>query len=842
MALKRIKDWLTSITSFRTGDVIPVDGPSGTAKMSKDTLLTLTSQNALAGNTLEVKDFDPTRTSENPYLPGESCVYGGRVYIFRVPHYGAWNISDVNQRRSIASFDASIKILNRRKIPTNSYSMVYSDEFDLLYRIPVVSGDIITFNTGEDGCSVVVYEADSTAFQSATLTGGNSEGYLPVSYVAGRTPSYVNIPISIKNRTLCYVTKNGTKIFDGKSNGNNFENEKQTNCETLNLYFIGDDNTYSYNEFYNKFVGGHKYRINILNTTYAETGTNPSVFKLLCRPINSDGTQDSTNLVAVYQGSPVSSSYEFTMPTGKIGVRFGGRAVKGLSIVAICEDITYAENVRNEFNDKFFVKKERLVISTESLENQDIEIGIPQHNGKTTRVLTNDLLVFPTTKFTITFKAPDVVWFYLATYTASGTFAGYLYQIDGVVNGETASVDVSSNANYGYRIMFGRKGNLALSASDVKQMIADGELEMVLDYDCVDYENDLQVNRALACKKKVITSQPWFADLPTFVHVSDLHGDAKRLDNALKIANIVKADAVMNSGDSVMYDHSNGTGYLKSVFSSTSIPLLFCIGNHESYPTGQTGLFTDNIQPLVTPNGYLKASGTPADNCYWYKDFDTKKIRVIAINYYNGGVYAGSLGQAQLDWFVASLLDTPTGYGVIIEIHSPEDRIIAITGSDKFYQRQRGLSYQEDGFYVGDRPIMHIVDAFISKTSGNVSYTDNGESVSVNFDFSGVDVTTEFIAYVVGHRHEDWIGKYYRSTNLQISLGITAGTAISSIANYYGFANQEDLPRNDGRGICQDAINVYSIDRGLGIINVARIGADVATDMLPRDYMTIAYR
>ena len=36
MLFKRIKDWATSITTFRTGDVIPVDGPSGTAKMSAD--------------------------------------------------------------------------------------------------------------------------------------------------------------------------------------------------------------------------------------------------------------------------------------------------------------------------------------------------------------------------------------------------------------------------------------------------------------------------------------------------------------------------------------------------------------------------------------------------------------------------------------------------------------------------------------------------------------------------------------------------------------------------------------------------------------------------------------
>ena len=47
MLFKRIKDWATSITAFRTGDVIPVDGPDGTAKMSKDDLLKETAENAV---------------------------------------------------------------------------------------------------------------------------------------------------------------------------------------------------------------------------------------------------------------------------------------------------------------------------------------------------------------------------------------------------------------------------------------------------------------------------------------------------------------------------------------------------------------------------------------------------------------------------------------------------------------------------------------------------------------------------------------------------------------------------------------------------------------------------
>ena len=79
----------TTITAFRTGDVIPVDGPSGTAKMSKDALLKETAENALAGNIAPA--FDPTRTSENPYLTGDIVIYQGKLRIFKQPHYGAWN-------------------------------------------------------------------------------------------------------------------------------------------------------------------------------------------------------------------------------------------------------------------------------------------------------------------------------------------------------------------------------------------------------------------------------------------------------------------------------------------------------------------------------------------------------------------------------------------------------------------------------------------------------------------------------------------------------------------------------------------------------------------------------
>ena len=92
MLFKRIKDWATSITAFRTGDVIPVDGPDGTAKMTKDSLLQETAQSTLAGNLAPA--FDPTRTSENPYLAGQSVMHDGVLKTFKVNHYGSWADSD----------------------------------------------------------------------------------------------------------------------------------------------------------------------------------------------------------------------------------------------------------------------------------------------------------------------------------------------------------------------------------------------------------------------------------------------------------------------------------------------------------------------------------------------------------------------------------------------------------------------------------------------------------------------------------------------------------------------------------------------------------------------------
>lgn len=90
----RINALGNTATDFASDDYIAIDGATnGSRKMKNDSLLEVTAQNALAGNVAPA--FDSNRDITNPYKVGESVVYKGKVYTFKVEHYGAWNSSDV---------------------------------------------------------------------------------------------------------------------------------------------------------------------------------------------------------------------------------------------------------------------------------------------------------------------------------------------------------------------------------------------------------------------------------------------------------------------------------------------------------------------------------------------------------------------------------------------------------------------------------------------------------------------------------------------------------------------------------------------------------------------------
>jgi len=760
----QVKNLPTSITGFRTGDVIPVDGPSGTAKMPKDDLLQI-----IKG---DVKLYSITIEGK-----GDTYVDNGEVY----------------------------GLVAGRK-----------------YKVTCKGLD---FNSGSSEGALML--------SIATFKSGVATRYIEKRQASTFDPSFYNeITFTAEENDLFQI---GGRFTNGSIN--TFVLEDVTDAfyaGTNNLTFEGNDLSYSYNDYYYNFEVGKAYVVRLRDVNVPlPVYTDPSMYRFTIELYRADNTR-IRRAVAVRMSGTLQKEYQFTVDADTAYVRFGGRATEGARVVACWEEL-----VVNPFILDNMIP---IILPRKSLENQGVSGGYPNHNGSTTRVVSNDIIQFPQKSGKLKLHLPRGMWVYLISYYANGNFDKYLGYPDALREGDELAYNTEPDGNYGYRLCFGKDGNLDITANEVATAIANGEIVIAVDDYSTKQNSNVQISIASSASKDLSATSPYSVKLPTFVHVSDVHSDAKRIKNAMLVAESIEADALVVSGDSVLYNGADGSGFIADISDDSDVPLLNCIGNHESRPTGYSTLFADFIQPLVAKNGYLKSSGVDADNCYWYKDFDSKKIRFIAVNYYNNGVYNGSLGQAQLEWLCSTLDSTPSGYGVIIEIHSPEDRIDDVEGCTKFKQSIRVVSYQEDGFYIGNRPIMQIVDAFISRSSVSISYTDAGSSVSITHDFSAVDSGCEFIAYMCGHRHEDWIGKYHNSANYQLSLGITCGNAFNSLHTNTAFANQGDLGRNEGKGIPQDAMNVYSIDRDSGLVYVVRIGADTTIDLKKRDMMAIPYR
>ena len=248
MLFKRIKDWVVSITSFRTGDVLPVDGPSGTAKIgysdlakevikdsanntaatesdlvagSKLPIMTANGPKALPGNTIAkaseqtalttyaqnvahsiAPEFDPTRN----YAAGESCTYEGKAYIFTSNHpAGAWNpahatISGQNALLQLTAQNAgSINKFYGAPFYSEHVGYVQASNGQIIEtsgyhclvtpRIPVKAGQTFTYRgIGRSLAASAVYYDSNGSFLSAWQA--NTAGYdYPLRETKGVVPA-----------------------------------------------------------------------------------------------------------------------------------------------------------------------------------------------------------------------------------------------------------------------------------------------------------------------------------------------------------------------------------------------------------------------------------------------------------------------------------------------------------------------------------------------------------------------------------------------------------------------------------------------------------------------------
>lgn len=311
-----------------------------------------------------------------------------------------------------------------------------------------------------------------------------------------------------------------------------------------------------------------------------------------------------------------------------------------------------------------------------------------------------------------------------------------------------------------------------------------------------------------------------------FCHFSDIHGDWERFDNVLEMLEYFKPAFAIHTGDLVCWDSNDGYDYFRYKTQNIETPIYNCIGNHETF-RGEECLSSEFLHDrYIKPLKNIHSEGKG----YYYVDFEEQNLRLIVLNDYEYDAAKSrterdryEISQEQCNWFCCVLKECEQkGLGVIIAAHESDEPIVP--GSDDMGFCQR---YEPHPWGGPGKPRCHIVadivDAFKNGKSLKKEYTWelSGNHVLANCSF---EEKNEFICYLNGHRHGDYVG-YLPSYPDQLSLGMTCSGCFP--AGYHNIGDEiSDLPRIPGT-ISEDAVNFCVLDRENRTVSVIRFGAYV---------------
>ena len=297
-------------------------------------------------------------------------------------------------------------------------------------------------------------------------------------------------------------------------------------------------------------------------------------------------------------------------------------------------------------------------------------------------------------------------------------------------------------------------------------------------------------------------------------HFSDIHADSVNMSRITKFLSDVTGliDAKICTGDMVKSSLDDGMDWWDAIEGTSDI--LLTIGNHEC-ATGTTTVEYNTATPQAVYNEVLadriSAWGVtqPTDAStnglgYYYKDYSTWKLRLIAIDLNHDAAYKS----AQLTWLSGVLSDARTkGYAVCVANHF---QFAANSGAEKM----------DCTFNPG-----HAIKA---ETNSWWVPSDYEQAVD---DF--IDAGGEFVCWLTGHGHQDYV--LINQSKKQLSIAVT--TANFDIVNAWSFG--DDYREKDTRS--QDAFNIVGIDTYSKNISVYRIGNDLSRLMQPRHRLCLDY-
>jgi len=220
MLFKRFKDWATSITAFRTGDMIPVDGPSGTAKMPKDDLLRETAQNALGSiYGLDEVDIDD---KINTYSIDDDGVTTASDKVSYQTNYDVWCYKDKFVRNRIKRVEFWIE--NNKTIKIMACGDAIGESVEELASVNNTTGDYAWVGANLDYVAIdkyigirglVTYSPSDAGDANLRVLNVNSSNLITT---IGNAASW-SIPVRIIYENIpadYYVDVNNENEADGK--------------------------------------------------------------------------------------------------------------------------------------------------------------------------------------------------------------------------------------------------------------------------------------------------------------------------------------------------------------------------------------------------------------------------------------------------------------------------------------------------------------------------------------------------------------------------------------------------------------------------------------------------
>lgn len=359
---------------------------------------------------------------------------------------------------------------------------------------------------------------------------------------------------------------------------------------------------------------------------------------------------------------------------------------------------------------------------------------------------------------------------------------------------------------------------------------------------------------AIRCagKKSVNTDIKQFG----FMHISDTHvaetdNRYKCLENARKVMDYyTNLKCCIITGD-IVYDTFADpmTPYDKALVGSDKL-FLNVIGNHDAGQENATvgylvSVGTDEqvYNKFIAPykDNWNLGDGDTGKN-YYYKDFTEEKVRVVVLYDFETDFElneeqtrlkywreACTVRQAQVDWLISTLENTPIDYGVIVAHHIN----YKFDNSDNNFCTPRLKNATESEYqYSSDKQWLEkILTAYQNKTSVDITWSQTGgvvTSLTANHDFSAAG--GEFICILAGHTHDDFIGHPGDFPNLVL---LTVG---SDNIHYTG-----NSCARAANHVSEDLINIVNVDRNYKTISVVRIGADFSVTGQKRDCITVSY-